>query len=160
MKSLVLPILVSLALAPLVACSSDAPSDAEATAEAYSTRGVVRALPDPSKPGSELQIRHEEVADFRSIDGEVVGMKSMTMPFPIDPAMLDGVAVGDRVSFDFEVRWQGSPPMKVTRLEVLPPETRLEFETAEEPTHETHHDHGQPAETPTESSDSSDETPD
>lgn len=134
MRSLALPVLVCLALAPLVACSSDPPSpEAEATADVYSTRGVVRALPDPAKPGSELQIRHEELPEFKSIDGEVVGMKSMTMPFPIDASMLDGVAVGDRVSFDFEVRWTGSPPMEVTRLEVLPPETRLEFEQTEEP---------------------------
>ena len=56
-------------------------------------------------------------------------MKSMAMPFPVDPSMLEGVEVGDRVSFDFEVSWTGSPPMKVTRLEVLPPDTVLGFET-------------------------------
>lgn len=147
-----------LTLPLLVACSSDAPSSAEANTppDVYSTRGVVRALPHPEKPGSELQIRHEELADFKSIDGEVVGMKSMTMPFPIDPSMLQGVEVGDRVSFDFEVRWTGSPPMRVTRLEVLPPETRLAFEATEEPVLEAPVE--RPAtETPAEASD---ETPD
>lgn len=134
MRSILHTVLLCLTLSLLAACSSDARSiDAEATADVYTTRGVVRALPDPATPGSELQIRHEEIADFKSIDGEVVGMKSMTMPFPVDAAMLEGVAEGDRVSFDFEVRWEGSPPMKVTRLEVLPAETRLEFEETAEP---------------------------
>ena len=110
------------------ACS-DAPSGSDAEATSYSTRGIVRGMPSADQPGSELQIRHEALPEFRSIDGEVVGMKSMTMPFPVDPSMLEGVEVGDRVSFDFEVSWTGSPPMKVTRLEVLPPDTVLGFET-------------------------------
>jgi Cu/Ag efflux protein CusF len=101
-------------------------------AHAYTTRGIVRALPNPDQPGSELQIRHEDLPEFRSIDGELVGMKSMTMPFPADASLLEGVAVGDKVSFDFELRWTGSPPILVTRLEVLPADTMLDFEVPTE----------------------------
>lgn len=137
MKRTSLPLLVALSLVPLtifVACfGSDTPSG-DAPPDVYSTRGIVRALPSADQPGSELQIRHEELPDFKSADGEVVGMKSMTMPFPAGAELLDGVSVGDKVSFDFEVRWTGSPPMRVTRLEVLPPDTTLAFESpAEDP---------------------------
>ncbi|MDA8017854.1 MAG: copper-binding protein [Thermoanaerobaculia bacterium] len=133
MRRLLLPALLCLISTSVAGCggTDGAPSsvqDEEAVA-VYSTRGIVRALPDPERPGSEMHIRHEALPDFESIDGEVVGMKSMTMPFPIDSSMLEGVALGDRVSFDFEVRWNGSPPMHVTRLDVLPSDTVLSFET-------------------------------
>lgn len=132
-KTVLRTLLTCFALAQLIACGSDAPASSEAEpADVYTVRGIVRALPSPDRPGSELQVRHEALPDFKSIDGEVVGMKSMTMPFPADPDLLEGVEVGDRISFDFEVSWTGSPPMKVTRLEVLSPDTVLGFEAPDE----------------------------
>ena len=62
-------------------------------------------------------------------DSEVVGMDSMTMPFPLaDPALAAGLAAGDRIEMEFEVRWNGDDPLLITALEKLPPETRLAFE--------------------------------
>ncbi|MCG8456342.1 MAG: copper-binding protein [Holophagales bacterium] len=102
----------------------------EVEPDRYTTRGIVRQLPETSRPGSELFIHHEEIPEFRDMDGENTGMGSMMMPFPVaEPALLDGLEVGDRVSFTFEVRWQGSPPIRVTGIEPLPDDTRLGFET-------------------------------
>lgn len=122
----------SACLLHLAACSGSAPEPVEADPDLYSTRGIIRQLPDASRPGSELFIHHEAIPEFVDIHGEPKGMGSMTMPFPVTSAeQLDGLAVGDRVGFEFEVRWQGSPPMRITRIEPLPAETRLEFERVE-----------------------------
>jgi hypothetical protein len=132
-------ILLASALA-LAACGPGSPDGRTAgepppPADTYETRGLVRQLPRAERPGSELYIHHEAVPDFRDADGEVVGMESMAMPFPVaDPSMLDGLEPGDKVAFTFEMRWEGGDPLLVTRLEKLPPETRLAFEqAAEEP---------------------------
>ncbi len=92
--------------------------------EIYRVNGLVRQLPDPERPNSELFIRHEDIPDFKDEHGHVVGMDAMTMPFPVaDPALLEGLEVGDQVSFDLEVAWDGAPPIRITRIEKLPPET-------------------------------------
>ena len=97
----------------LAACgepSADRPPDV------YTVRGVVRQL--PSALANELHVRHEAIADFRDADGEVVGMESMTMPFPLaDAALTAGVEPGDKVEMVFEVRWDGGHPLRITALE-------------------------------------------
>jgi hypothetical protein len=95
---------------------------------------MVRQLPKTPRAGAEVNIFHEDMPDFRSQIGEVVGMESMSMPFPVaGPEMLEGLAVGDRVEFRFEVRWEGrGSPLLLTHVEKLPPGTRLEFENAPE----------------------------
>ena len=119
---------------PLVLAACGAPEEPPPPpADAYQTRGLVRQLPSPDRPGSELYVHHEAIPDFRDADGKVVGMEPMAMPFPVaDPAMLDGLAAGDKIDFTFEMRWEGGKPLLVTRLEKLPPETVLDFESAEE----------------------------
>lgn len=123
------------ALPGLVGCgdgsSSKAPADSSAspTVQTYTVRGAVRGLPDASRPGSDFFVHHEAIPDFVNDEGETVGMGSMAMPFPVpDPTLLEGIAVGDKVSMRFEVEWEGSPPLRVVALEVLPPETVLDFE--------------------------------
>ena len=75
-------------------------------------------------------MRHEAIAEFKDADGEVVGMESMTMPFPVDDAeLIAGLEAGDRIALDFEVRWDEGHPLRITAIEKLPPETRLGFET-------------------------------
>lgn len=103
-------------------------------AQIYTTRGVVRALPDPSNPASEFQIQHEEIPEFVNGQGETVGMRTMTMPFPTlaDGVSLEGLAVGDKITFTFGVVWvQGAsrpyPRWTVTAIEKLPPEAELEL---------------------------------
>ena len=137
----------ALGLMVLGACSDTPPPESEETAgQTYSTRGVVRQLAAP--PGQELYIHHEEIPTFVDMDGEMVGMGSMAMPFPVSEAPIpEDLAVGDKVAFDFEVRWQGSPPMRLLKLTKLPGDTVLSFENAEASTespaegHEGHGDH-------------------
>ena len=73
-------------------------------------------------------MRHEAMPGFVGIDGEVVGMESMTMPFPVGEGVeLDGVEVGDKVGFTLEVEWEGDPPYRITRVEELGAETVLDL---------------------------------
>lgn len=93
--------------------------DPEAPAHRYTVNGEIVALPDPARPdGTDLYLRHEAIPDFVGVDGATVGMEAMTMGFPLASGVdLAGLEVGDAVVFDFEVRWQGSPPLQVTRVE-------------------------------------------
>jgi len=116
-----------LALFLLAACGSPPP---EQPPEVYRVRGLVRQL--PSAPAGEIHVRHEAIPDFKTEDGEVVGMDSMTMPFPLaDTALAAGLEAGDRIEMEFEVRWDGDYPLLITALEKLPPDTRLAFEESE-----------------------------
>lgn len=119
--TLALPLLLALACGAREAAVT--PPDAT-----YSVRGEIAKL--PSDASSELWIHHEAIPDFRNDKGETVGMESMTMPFPVGTGVsLDGLATGDRISFDFEVRWQGrGRPLAITRIERLPEGTRLAFD--------------------------------
>lgn len=101
--------------------------------QSYTVRGEVVAPPDRERRGvRQLRVRHEAIPDFVGFDGEVVGMASMTMPFPVAPDVsLEGVEPGDPVELTFEVRWEGSPPLRIVGLRKLPPGTALDFETEE-----------------------------
>ncbi|MEM8932108.1 MAG: copper-binding protein [Acidobacteriota bacterium] len=118
----------------LLACGDEADST-PTTVHEYTVRGIVRALPDAARPGSELYVHHEAIPNFVNDRGEAVGMDSMAMPFPVpDPTILDGFAIGDRVDMRFEVEWDGSPPLRVVGLDPLPADTVLDFEVPTEPT--------------------------
>lgn len=132
--------LVGLGLALLlVGCASEAPEDAVATAQVYSVRGEIVQLPDPKRPdGAELYIRHEAIPDFVDTDGATVGMEAMTMGFPLAKDVdLAGFAVGDAIEFRLEVRWDGLPPVLVSKVEKVatapitePADAPAEAETA------------------------------
>ena len=115
---------ISIAFA-IAACAGEAapPPDGR-----HTVRGEIVKL--PAVPGSEMFLRHESIPDFRDRSGKLVGMFSMTMPFAVGPDVeLDGFEVGDRVEFDFEVRWNAATrPLLVTRLAPLAAGTRLEFD--------------------------------
>lgn len=133
----------ALLLLPLLhACATPPAGDAPATngadgagdVQVYEVRGQVTALPDPSDPLSNLRLRHEAVADFVGMDGEVVGMESMNMPFPVAEGLsLEGLEVGDPVTFTLEVDWDGDPAYRVTRIERLPEGTELDWGAARPP---------------------------
>lgn len=102
--------------------------------ETYTVRGEIVDLPDPEDPTSGFFVYHEAIDEFRGIDGEVTGMSSMTMPFPVaDDVDLEGLGRGDRVEFDLYVDWEGDPATLVTRVEKLPDDTILEFRGAQPP---------------------------
>lgn len=113
----------------LTACSQpaiEADLEPETVVERYEVRGEVVRL--PSAEADALTVRHEAIPGFVGVDGQVVGMDSMTMPFPLaEGVALDGVEVGDKVEFTLEVAWEGDPPYRITRVEELGAETVLDF---------------------------------
>ena len=100
------------------------PYDEDAPFEmTYYVRGIVVEL--PSERG-DLVIRHESIPEFMNIKGEIVGMSSMQMPFPLGAeASLEGIAVGDKVRFVLEVDW--APSYSIVEISTLAPETELDF---------------------------------
>jgi len=120
----------------LAACGGGSESDPEAEATEgevarYTVRGEVVQLPDPDNPAAQLQIRHEAIPDFRS-GGEVVGMESMTMPFPVaEGVSLEGLSPGDKIEFTFETRYAPDTQLvegfRIVRVTPLPAETELHF---------------------------------
>ena len=97
--------------------------------ESYRVRAQVRQLPAAGAARGEILVRHEAIPEFKNADGEVVGMEPMSMSFPLaDLALVDGLAVGDRVEMSFDVSWHGGNPLSITAIEKLPADTRLAFE--------------------------------
>jgi hypothetical protein len=95
---------------------------------------VVTRVPDPPQPQADLVIRHEAVDDFVGIDGEAVGMDSMTMELPVaDGVPFGAVEAGDKVAFTLEVTWRGDLPFRIVAIEELPADTALEFRKARRP---------------------------
>lgn len=97
--------------------------------------GIVATLPEAGKPGSEFKIHHEHIPGFKTKEGTVFvtadgvpGMKSMVMSFPLGEGVtLDGLEIGDKVRFSFDVNWGGRPPWVVTTIEEIDPETEIDF---------------------------------
>ena len=109
------------------ACGGAPKAPATGPDATYSMRGEIVRLPDAG--ARDIWIRHDAVADFKDSDGKVVGMDSMTMPFELAPdAAIEGLAVGDRVSFRLEMRWQAGTPTTATAFAKLPAGTRLSFD--------------------------------
>jgi len=133
------PTILLLAAALAGGCGGDDPGRASSVEPAtppdgtYTVRAEVVAELDPERPEDrQLRIRHEAVPEFVGFEGEVVGMASMTMPFPVAPGVdLDGVEAGDPVEVTFEVRWEEAPPLRIVELRELPTGTELDFDTAE-----------------------------
>ncbi|MEM7049591.1 MAG: copper-binding protein [Acidobacteriota bacterium] len=119
------PLLILLSL-PWLGCGDAEPEAVPGTI--YDSRAQVVSLPGESAVESALYLHHEAIDEFRDLDGEIVGMPSMTMPFPVASEVdLSEVEIGDKVSFSFEVRWEGDPPYQVLRIEALPPQTELQL---------------------------------
>lgn len=143
-SSSILPALLALLLGVLSACgpSGTSPEDGQEASDAdqtYTARGEVTAVPNGTGgAGSHLRIHHEAIPDFVGYDGEVVGMASMTMPFPAaDGVEIGDLEVGDKIEFTFEMNWDGSPAYQIVELRRLPPDTELDFgqddQTPEDP---------------------------
>ena len=116
----------------LITISASCSREPEAPPEIYRVRGLVRQLPAPNKTHGDVLVKHEAIPSFKDADGNIVGMETMSMPFPLaDIALLTGVEVGDKVDMEFEVNWHGGNPLRVTAIEKLPEGTSLAFEDAE-----------------------------
>lgn len=115
-------------------CGDPAAVDPELpAATVYEVRGVVRQVRQQGTEGkTQLSILHEAIPDFVGIDGEVVGMKSMTMPFAVaEDVDLTTIEPGSRVRFELSVDWNRGDPGLITSIEVLPEDVLLEFETSD-----------------------------
>ena len=127
MTRLTLPFAAVCLLLGFAACRAGAPEASAKPDGTYRVRGEIVRL--PAAGSREVGIHHEAIPDFKDERGSQVGMDSMTMPFLAAEAVaLDGFAAGDRVEFEFEVRWKSARPILLTRLQKLPAATRLAFD--------------------------------
>jgi Cu/Ag efflux protein CusF len=108
-------------LFPVLACSGQPPAPAPAESS-YTVAAEILEVSAPDAPRREVLLAHDAVPDFVDIDGKVVGMAAMTMPFPVAPSVdLGAYQPADRVRATFVVRFHGSPAYEVTRLEKISP---------------------------------------
>ena len=117
--------------------ADSANTPAEAAPDVYENiLGQITMLPIANDPSTELKIHHQQIVNFKTKDGTinvnskgVSGMPSMTMPFPTaDGLSLDGLAVGDKIAFTFQVNWSGTgPAWEVTKIEKVDPATEIDF---------------------------------
>lgn len=132
-QSISLQISISvLCLGAALACSagSDRGAGEETAArvvQIYEVRGQVTRLPEPGRDA--VSIRHERIPDFIDMDGRVVSMDSMAMPFPLASGLdLAGIESGDKVRFTLEVEWEDDDlPYRITEIEKLPAGTALDW---------------------------------
>lgn len=103
----------------------------------YALRGQVAAATARGSGPRLITLRHEPIDDFADRQGQVVGMDSMVMAFPVargvPPAQIAeiaAVAPGDTVAVRLCVDWQAAPEVAVTALRKLPAGTRLDFRPA------------------------------
>ena len=134
----------ALALLSAVAGSGHAWATPQAERERPVKRYTIRAevVRLPERPGGEVVLRHEAVDDFTDMDGAVVGMDSMTMPFPLARgAWPEGVKVGDKLEALLVVDWEKGFQV-LERITRLPPATALHFRKARRPSSSmAHMDH-------------------
>lgn len=109
------------------AAAPDMPPD-----QTYTVRGVVRSSPLASSKFAETRIEHEAIDGFVNLNGQVVGMNSMIMDFPLDGSIDAGsIKPGDKVEVTFSVWWKGDPKWMATRIKPLDPATELTFGRAD-----------------------------
>lgn len=93
----------------------------------YEVRGVIVALPQQTHSG-EMRVHHEAIPNFTNRHGKVIGMQSMTMPFPLAPDVsTDSLQLGDKIQFRLEVRWNEGPTIRISKIELLPGSTPLDL---------------------------------
>ena len=101
----------------------------------YTVRAEVVELPDPARAGTSFRLRHEAIDDFIDKRGKVVGMSSMTMPFPVADgvAFPPGLKPGDKVQVTFAQWLEPLLRYEVYEIEALPSDTELVFRAADPP---------------------------
>jgi hypothetical protein len=118
-------VLAVVAAAAFGGCSRKQPVS---ISDVYTVRGVVERLPQTEGPDRGLYIHHAAIPTFRDEHGKVVGMMSMTMPFPVaDDVSLAGIAPGDPVEFTFAVSWKQPVGYQVIRIHKLAAGTAVDF---------------------------------
>lgn len=107
-------------------CRRPPPAPLPEPDQSYQLRGQIVRLPASDR--GEMYVEHEAIPQFVGANGQVVGMKAMTMPFAVaSEAEVESLAIGDKIEFTFEVRWQREPRSLLRNVRVLPKETPLEL---------------------------------
>jgi Cu/Ag efflux protein CusF len=116
-------------LALLAACGKDGTTKQTAPApDVYRTRGIVERLPQGDGPDKAIYIHHAAIAEYRDDTGTVVGMGTMTMPFPLARGVsIADLAPGDPVAFTFVVTWKPRSGYEITEIRKLPAGTVIDF---------------------------------
>jgi hypothetical protein len=113
------------ALLVIALCAAGCGHDPPKTDARYHLRGVVAAI-SGSATDAELSIHHEAIPHFKDRDGHDSSMASMTMIFGLAPGVSPtSLHVGDKIEFDFDLRWSTSPALLLTKLAKLPADTPL-----------------------------------
>jgi Cu/Ag efflux protein CusF len=74
----------------------------------------------PEEGSREILIKHEPIPDFVDQNGVTVGMHAMTMMFPLAPGLdISGFKPGDRIEFEYEVRWKSKPHEELVSLKKI-----------------------------------------
>ena len=114
------------ALVVLAGCGKGGAASS-ANVHTYHMRGVVVQLPKAGVADRALIVHHEAVPGFVDMNGKVVGMMSMTMPFTLaSDVKLDGIAPGDKIAFTLVFNWDKNSS-QVTELTKLPADTVLDL---------------------------------
>lgn len=116
-------------LLPLLTTGCAGGSGQEITGNTYTVRARVQQLPSQ---GSGLYLEHEAIDNWIGRSGQVEGMHSMTMPFPLAKGVsLEGIGADDIVEAQIHVDWEADLPVRITALRELPRDTELEFRAAQ-----------------------------
>ncbi|MCK5910101.1 MAG: copper-binding protein [Caulobacter sp.] len=116
MKTLSLTLAALLATTSLAACdrkaeaptapAASAPAAAPAPAAGNAMAGMDMAPADKMAKGVGVVTAIDKTAGAITLDHQAIpeaGWPAMTMGFKIAPALLDGIAVGDKVAFDLKL---------------------------------------------------------
>lgn len=96
----------------------------------YTVRAEILRMPGVDRRHPEMTVRHEAIDDFVDEFGFAVGMDAMEMSFPVEPPLsVQGLAVGDKISFRFTVDFEKSD-LQVDQIQKLPPGAELRFAPA------------------------------
>jgi hypothetical protein len=93
----------------------------------YHARGLVAEV--SNNDGLSVVIHHERIEPFEGRDGKQSSMDSMKMLFGVASAVpKDVFQSGQKLAFDFDVRWDRQPTLLIVKAERLGPETPLELQ--------------------------------
>jgi len=110
------------------AASPAASDTAPSTARTYPVRARLVRLNTRARP-PQVDIDHESIPDLVGPSGEIEGMHSMVMPFPVaETDDLHGLAEGDLIEVDLTVDWEADSPAVITAIRPLPPTTELDLD--------------------------------
>lgn len=104
------------------ACHTSDPPD-----HRYHVRGLVSEVAGSGSERS-ITIHHEAIPSFVGRDGKTAPMPSMKMAFGAADEVPSALfQPGEKIGFDFEMRWSRRPALWIVHVEPLPRSTQLEL---------------------------------